>query len=257
MERSPLLTIITCTWNSETYLKDCIDSVKNQKTTHHIEHLFIDGFSTDTTLELLYSYQKEAPHNFEVKIIQSEAKWVYNAMNIGIQHAKGKYLLFLNSDDFLAENILDDYLLKTASHKDVYYGNMSFFRGDGSGYNTSNFHFLRKILGKIWLHVLFYHPTCLIKKEVFEELGYYDETKKIASDYGLWLKVVKNYKKTEYFPKIVAHFRIHQDSLSTSWKYKNLSKQEMAVLRKQEFWFFGTMLNWIWTVTEWFTGKYM
>lgn len=74
MGRSPLLTIITCTWNSQTYLKDCIDSVKNQKTTHHIEHLFIDGFSTDTTLELLYSYQKEAPYNFEVKIIQSEAK---------------------------------------------------------------------------------------------------------------------------------------------------------------------------------------
>lgn len=80
MKGSTRLSIITCTWNSEKYLQECIDSVKNQSWNLKIEHIFVDGFSTDKTLEIIQSYQKECKDRIDVKILQSSPKGVYNAM---------------------------------------------------------------------------------------------------------------------------------------------------------------------------------
>lgn len=253
------LSIITCTYNSEKYLKECIESIKEQNITVPIEHIFVDAFSNDKTLDIIKKYKESVQNmkNISIKVIQTQPKWVYNAMNIGIKNAKGKYLLFLNSDDFLERESLNKYLQKLASDADLYYAVMYFFREDGSSYPTGNFHILRKLLGKIWFHTLFYHPTCLIKKSLFEELWYYDETKKIASDYGFWLKIIKNKKKTEYYPHLVARFRVHGESLSTSGNNDLLSIEEIKKFRIQELGIRGYCLHGIGLLTRKIIWKYM
>lgn len=259
MKTKPLLTIITCTWNSEKYLLENIASIQNQHLDSPVEHLFVDAFSTDKTLEIIQNYQREeqSKNGLEVNFLQTQPKWVYNAMNMGIKNAKGKYLLFLNSDDFLEKDSLNQYLQKLASDMDLYYAVMYFFREDGNSYPTGNFHFLRKFLGEIWFHTLFYHPTCLIKKSLFEELWYYDETKKIASDYGFWLKVIKNKKKIEYYPHLVARFRIHGESLSTSGQNDLLSIEEIKKIRIQELGIRGYFLHGMGLLTRKIIWKYM
>ena len=123
MKGSTSLSIITCTWNSEKYLQECIESVKNQSWNLSIEHIFVDGLSTDKTIEIIQSYQEECKDRIDVKILQSSPKGVYNAMNQGIDNATGEYLLFLNSDDYLEDGILAQYLEQVSlSKKDIYYG---------------------------------------------------------------------------------------------------------------------------------------
>lgn len=92
MKGSTSLSIITCTWNSEKYLQECIESVKNQLWNLSIEHIFVDGLSTDRTLDIIQSYQEECKDRINVKILQSSPKGVYNAMNQGIENATGDYL---------------------------------------------------------------------------------------------------------------------------------------------------------------------
>ena len=113
-------------------MQKCIESVKNQSWNLSIEHIFVDGLSTDRTLDIIQSYQEECKDRINVKILQSSPKGVYNAMNQGIDNATGEYLLFLNSDDYLEDGILAQYLEQVSlSKKDIYYGNIDFFTPEG------------------------------------------------------------------------------------------------------------------------------
>lgn len=102
MKSKPLFTVITPTYNRVKYLKECLDSIKNQTFTN-FEHLIVDGFSTDGTFEFVENY-KRVNTNMDIKLIQRPAKGISNAFNEGVQNASGKYLIFINSDDFFYSN---------------------------------------------------------------------------------------------------------------------------------------------------------
>ena len=96
----PLVTIITITYNlinagRRESVQQCIRSVHNQ-TYKNIEHIIIDGASDDGTLQLLDHYRKKG----WIDVYSEPDDGLYDAMNKGIYRAKGKYIAFLNSDDF-------------------------------------------------------------------------------------------------------------------------------------------------------------
>ena len=95
------VSIITVTLNSITTINDCINSVKEQKY-NNIEHIIIDGGSTDGTLSLLESKKDQ----FAILVSELD-KGIYDAMNKGINIATGDIIGFLNSDDFYVnENVI-------------------------------------------------------------------------------------------------------------------------------------------------------
>jgi glycosyltransferase involved in cell wall biosynthesis len=99
-------SIITCTHNSSLFLQKNIESLKKQNL-RDFEHIFIDGFSTDRTVDIIKKYQAEYPN--QVKLFQFKPEGISKAMNQGIKNSSGEYLLHLHSDDFLFdENVLED-----------------------------------------------------------------------------------------------------------------------------------------------------
>ena len=89
------MTLITATYNSEKSIKDCLQSVASQ-TYKNIEHIIIDGSSTDKTMELV----KAAPS--VTKYISEPDDGIYDAFNKGIKMAIGDVIGFLHSDDMFA-----------------------------------------------------------------------------------------------------------------------------------------------------------
>ena len=109
---TPLITIVTITYNAEKELPDTIKSVMEQ-TFHDYEHLIIDGASTDHTLEI-------ARRNPEARIISERDKGLYDAMNKGLAYARGEYILFLNAGDtFRTPDILPLYAKEAEKGKDI------------------------------------------------------------------------------------------------------------------------------------------
>lgn len=97
----PLISIITVTYNAQSTLPPTLASVKEQMWTDY-EHLIIDGASKDSTIQIA----KEASTE-KTRIISERDKGIYDAMNKGIRHANGKYLIFLNAGDtFHSKNTL-------------------------------------------------------------------------------------------------------------------------------------------------------
>ncbi len=99
-------TIITCTYNAEHELQRTLDSVRTQ-TYAHVQHLIIDGLSTDSTVAMARAYADEckaAQSRHAVEVASEADKGLYDAMNKGLSRAKGDYLVFLNAGDTLADD---------------------------------------------------------------------------------------------------------------------------------------------------------
>ena len=243
------LSIITCTYNSEKYLQECIDSVIAQNLSKEgYEHIFVDAYSTDKSKSIIEKYMKRYSN---VKLIERKPKWIYNAMNEWIKEANWEYILCLNSDDFLEPNILNEYLdyIKHTWNLDIYFWKVNNVCNNKIVYiTTNNFIRLRKFLFiNFWCHVLLQHPAMLIKRELFFwDIGLFDESKRISSDYGLFIKCLVLGKKFVFFPKVVSNFRIHNWSISSNWKNNKLAAMESNYFKRKYFPIYKVVIwNWI------------
>lgn len=107
------LSIIIPIYNSEKYIKYCLDSILNQNTKYNIEIICINDGSTDQSLEKILSYEDS-----RIKIYTQQNSGAAKARNTGINLAIGKYIMFVDSDDFIPDNAIDN-LLNTAYDKDA------------------------------------------------------------------------------------------------------------------------------------------
>lgn len=94
------ISIIVPIYNVEKYLRDCIETIINQ-TYKEIEIILVNDGSTDTSLEICNEY---AEKNDKIKIVNKKNGGLSDARNVGLEHATGKYIMFVDSDDYLALN---------------------------------------------------------------------------------------------------------------------------------------------------------
>ena len=96
-------SVIIPIYNTEQYLNDCIRSVLNQ-TQREVEIILVDDGSTDCSYAVMQSYAER----YAIKVFRQENKKLGAARNLGMRHASGKYVFFLDSDDYIRENCLEE-----------------------------------------------------------------------------------------------------------------------------------------------------
>ncbi|MFT7031328.1 MAG: glycosyltransferase involved in cell wall biosynthesis [Marinoscillum sp.] len=113
---SPIISIITVTFNAEQFLESTIKSVIDQEF-EGLEYIIVDGASADNTSEIIRKYSKQID-----QLICEPDKGVYDAMNKGLAAANGEYVLFLNAGDELASNTLLQNIFNYDEDTDLIYG---------------------------------------------------------------------------------------------------------------------------------------
>ena len=104
-----LFSIVTVTYNSEKTLKRTINSLLYQNFSN-FEYILIDGSSSDTTIEIIKSYEVAfKKRNINYTWISEKDTGIYDAFNKGIKLAKGNWISFLGSDDYYIEDALESY----------------------------------------------------------------------------------------------------------------------------------------------------
>lgn len=203
------ISIITATFNSSSTIEVCINSV-NQQTYIDIEHIIIDGASTDNTLEVIKN-----THNRIYRIISEADLGIYDAMNKGIAIATGDIIGILNSDDFLASDDIIATIAQTFEKEkiDAVFGNLDFVDPN----NT------KKVIRK-WKSSPFKegsfangwhlpHPTFYVRREVYEKYGKFDISLNVSSDFEIMLRFLERYKiKTHYLDRIIVKMRYGGES---------------------------------------------
>ncbi|NEX62733.1 glycosyltransferase family 2 protein [Noviherbaspirillum galbum] len=200
-------SIITCTWNSEPYLAQSIASVLSQDYPN-IEYIFVDGGSTDGTLERIKRIQRPT------RLLTDVRGGISNAMNAGIEIATGDVIAHLHSDDYYLH---PGVLSAVASHL------------ESSGKNWLFGRILRDLDGELQrekyvsprysysqlLRTNFIpHPATFVRREFIQRAGGFNTKLKYAMDYDLWLKL-GGLGDPVQLDEPLAAFREHDGSLST------------------------------------------
>lgn len=202
--RRPTFSIITCTWNSAAYLPAAIESVLAQDWPE-IEYIFVDGGSTDNTLEMIRAVPRP------VKLIENIRGGIARAMNIGIAAATGDIVAHLHSDDYYAHPHALSHVAQAFEKSGALwlFGRcQSDIKGERVTHSHSvpNYSYRRLLKGNFIAH-----PATFVKKSLFDRVGTFDESIKYAMDYELWLRLGRlavPYQMDEY----LAVFRRHAGS---------------------------------------------
>lgn len=202
----PGFSIITCTWNSEPWLQASIDSVLAQDYPG-IEIIFVDGGSTDGTLERI----RALPRPY--RLVEGVRGGISRAMNAGLAVATGDVVAHLHSDDYYLSS---DVLSTVARHLE---GGAGWLFGrtmtDLGGrlvpedYVAPRFSHARLLRGNF-----IPHPATFVRRELMLRAGGFDENLKYAMDYDLWLKLARLAEPVQLDCPFAA-FREHDGSLST------------------------------------------
>jgi glycosyltransferase involved in cell wall biosynthesis len=179
MAANPLFTIITSTLNSGLSLERCLLSVEAQSFPE-FEHLIVDGASRDNTLSLVKHYQSRYPLRLVCSQIDTG---IYQAWNRGVEQAKGEWILFLGSDDYLNST---DILAQVAAeiHANSALSSLSFLYGDTiSADEPSDWATYKPNAFIQWLRGVTEFPTSVfINAELFRQGHRFDESYRICGD---------------------------------------------------------------------------
>ena len=178
------VSVVTVCFNANHVIASCLDSVANQ-TYREIEHIVIDGGSTDATIETIKRY----PH--VAALVSEPDRGIYNAMNKGIARSTGDFLIFLNADDsFASPDALEAAMseVKRLAEADVIYGGLLVRQQDGSSHV---FHPpAPEQAAEFMVTGCLPHQATLTRRSVFARTNGFDEAYKIHADYDWYLKIL-------------------------------------------------------------------
>lgn len=222
------VSIITVTYNSAKTLQRTLDSVQEQ-TYGNIEHILVDGDSTDGTLDIIKANEQHI-----ARYVSEPDEGIYDAINKGIKMATGSIIGILNSDDVLSNEFVIEQIVRNLRRQkaDIAYGDLVYVdRKDGDRivrYWRSN-KFKRRQLYFGWMPP---HPTMYVRRQVYEDCGLYSTALRISADYDFMLRVLRHdkYKKV-YIPQVLVRMAmggISNRNIRTMWLK---SREDYRVLR--------------------------
>lgn len=219
------ISVITVTLNSGSVIQDCLSSVRTQQY-RNIEHIIIDGKSSDETLSIL-----DSQRNHFAALISEPDRGIYDAMNKGINIATGDIIGFLNSDDIYADK---DVLLKVANvfansplieacYSDLTYVDRLTMSKKVRYVKSRKFQ--TGLFLKGWCPP---HPTFFVRKSNFERYGNFNLDYKIASDVDLMIRFLEVQKiNSLYVPETWIKMRMGG---TTNKNLKNIFIQNQEII---------------------------
>lgn len=213
----PLVTVVTVVFNGAATLEHTIRSVIEQSY-GNVEHIIIDGGSTDATLDILRKYDDSIDY-----WVSEKDAGIYDAMNKGIALARGDYIGMLNSDDFYADSLS---LEKIAAHLkaskvDAVFSCLDIVDPANLDrvirkYRISNFSPFMLRIG-----VMPPHPTFYCKKSCYENAGPYRTDYRIAADFEMLVRLLLKHKITwKFIDETTVKMRsggVSSSGLKSSW----------------------------------------
>lgn len=200
-------------------------SVRDQ--THDpIEHIIIDGCSTDGTLQVV-----EAEGKHVAMIVSEKDKGIYDAMNKGIALATGDVIGFINADDFYPSPDVLSVVASAfeSSGADCCYGDLCYVQQNDVSKTVRYWRcapFASGMFGRGWCPP---HPTFFVRREVFTRLGGFDLSFKIAADFELMARYLEAANiSSQYIPKVLVKMRLGG---TTNRSLSNIFKQNMEIRR--------------------------
>lgn len=219
----PLFSVITINFNDSKGLEQTMNSVVRQ-TFRDFEYIVIDGGSSDGSRELIGKYAKSLAYYCSEK-----DNGIYDAQNKGWKKAVGKYCLFLNSGDYLADEHVLQRFADSCPVADIVYGDLMVDNGRDPLYRLpqpERFSFDDLVYSTV------FHPASFISRDLLEVRGGYDTDFRICADYDFFVDaILVRQCSTRHVAESVAVF--NTAGIGSSAAHRNVHEAERnKALRK-------------------------
>lgn len=200
-------TIITPSLNQGKYLADCLGSVAGQ-TGVELEHLIIDGLSSDHSAEVASSF----PHAIW---LSEKDSGMSEAINKGFSRAKGDWVMWLNADDFLMPGALTEMLpILRETTADIVYGDIRFIDAEGN--------LIRELYSAPWSMFAHVHHACYVQSTAafYRKASVIDGGHPLREDFRyvmdgeFYARLAKDGKTFRHVRRVIASFRMHGENAS-------------------------------------------
>ena len=203
------VTVVTVVFNAieggrGEMLRQCLDSVQSQRGVA-VEHLIVDGASKDGTVDMVRGYDNRSAG---IRLLSAPDSGIYDAMNRGIALARGKYVVFLNSDDFYhdASGLADAVARLERTGCDFSFAPARVLRAeDGRPMDHPNTH---PRAGRIFVNMEFSHQSVVAGRDALIAVGGFDLRYRSAADYDLILRLVLSGRRACCVPRSFVTFRM-------------------------------------------------
>lgn len=202
-------SIITTVLNNERFILSCMKSLTNQNYKKDgIEHIIIDGGSSDNTVKIIKKFKKK---NKYIKFFTKKNSSIYQAINFGIKKANNHFIGLLHSDDYYKNNSVLDLIsevFKNNKNIDAVYSNINFVDRNNKKtikriYNSRQLSYKDFLRGE---HPP--HTALFLKKKIFEKYGNYKISYKIASDFEFMIRIFGVFRvKAKFLNKNLINMR--------------------------------------------------
>lgn len=219
------ISIVTVCFNSAAHIADALRSVDRQ-TWSDIEHLVIDGASTDTTLSVVAAH----PQPWR-RVVSEPDHGIYDAMNKGIAASTGDIVGFINSDDFYASPTVLATVAAAFADPAVQacWGDLCYVRQDAPEQIVRYWRsspFRAGLFARGWCPP---HPTLFVRREVFARCGSFDLSYRIAADMELMARLIEVHRiRGKYIPEVLVHMRLGG---TTNRSVRNIVQQNREIWR--------------------------
>ncbi|WP_346693280.1 glycosyltransferase family 2 protein [Coprobacter fastidiosus] len=217
-----LFSIIIPTYNHAHLIERCLNSVISQ-TYHNWEAIVINNFSEDNTIEVVEQFKDS-----RIRLVNYANNGIIAASrNRGILEAKGEWICFLDSDDWWANNKLEECLFYLSNY-DIIYHDFSIYRENNIKVGAA-----KKIKGRVLNRDLIADmlvngnaivtSSVVVRRDIIMQVGMMCEDKTLVGveDYDYWLRIMKYTNRVKYIPKLLGFYYIGQN---TSGSIKQIDK---------------------------------
>lgn len=204
----PDFSIVTPSYNYHEYIREMLDSVMAQEGVTY-EHIIFDAGSTDGTLDVIREYE-------HVDLTVEPDKGMSDAINKGFKKAKGKWVMWLNTDDRLKPGALAKVKAFAENHgdADVIYGAWDFIDADGAYQRTMQaFPFQKLMLAQLGCYIA--STSTFLRRSTLMDEGYFlNDRFKYVMDGEYYNRLAHAGKKFQHYRQLIADFRMHGENLS-------------------------------------------
>ncbi len=218
------ISVIMAVHNGQPYLIDAIDSILKQ-TWKNIEFIIVDDASSDETSKIISSYEDK-----RIRYIRNlKHHGLTSSLNIAIALATGEYIARMDADDIALPNKLaiQEKILEDNPQIAMVGSGAELIDKKGLKIGVRRYpESYEAIIKEIVKYNPFIHPSVIIKKNVLDDIGYYDKSLDGAEDYDLFLRISKKHA-VRNLPDILLRYRISKENIS----WRKIKKIEAASLR--------------------------
>ena len=231
------VSIITATFNSAKTVKKTISSVISQ-THKNVEHIFVDGFSSDTTLQVI---NVNCDHNY--KVISEPDNGIYDALNKGLKIATGDIIGILHSDDFFYTNYALEKVVNSFNDKAItgIYSDLNYVSKNDTlkvirKWKSGSFAKAKIKYG--WMPP---HPTLFLRTSIAKDYEY-DIGYNISADYDLFLRIQNDPRIIlSYLPEVLVCMRTGGQSNKNLRNIYLKMKEDYRAIRNNNIGGLGTL----------------